>query len=64
MAGALSLLPSSRARLTCTQLHYHQQTLANVTRNSSRRMIPLQHKCGRCTPGRRPTYRTRSVWRT
>lgn len=64
MAGALSLLPSSRARRTCTQMHYHQQTQANVTRNSSRRTIRLQHKCGRCTPGPRPTYRTHSVWRT
>ena len=64
MARALSLLPYSRAPLTCTQLHYHQRTLANVTRNSSRRMIRSQHRCGRCTPGPRPIYRTRSVWRT
>lgn len=63
MARALSLLPSSRAHLTCNQRRYHQQTLANVTRNSSRRTIRLQHKCGRCIPEPRPTYRTRSVWR-
>ena len=64
MARALSLLPSSLARPTCTQLRYHQRMLANVTRISSRRMIHSQRRCGRCTPGPRPTYRTRSVWRT